>query len=248
MREHDDRTALVTGASSGIGRRTAAALARAGADVAVAAPKSERERLERLAADIEADHDSEALVVPTDVSEVAQVRRTVERTVETFGGLDVVVNNAGVGNPGPFDEVPIDEYRRLMGVNVDGMYFTARESIPHLRRSGGNLVFVGSIAGQYPSPGSAVYAASKWWVRGFAHSIAGTVGDDGVAVTVVNPSEVRTGIVVDGLPPSKERHAPGTVTEPETVAAAVVYAAAQSPPDSVSQLDLYRRDKLSEFR
>lgn len=243
MSDLQDTTALITGASTGIGREAARSLAREGADVAVAARREER--LDELAADIETDHDVDTLVVPTDVAEEAAVESMVERTVDAFGGLDVVVSNAGVGGPGSVTEVTTEEYRTLMGVNVDGMFFTARAALPHLRESAGNLIFVGSFAGQYPRPGNAVYAASKWWTRGFAHSLAGTVGDEDVAVTVVNPTEVRTDIGDDA--PMKERHDPGEVTEPETVADAIAFAARQSPPDTVNELDLYRRDKFGHF-
>jgi len=92
-----------------------------------------------------------------------------------------------------------------------------------------------------------VYAATKWWVRGFALSLEGAVGDDGVAVTVVNPTEVRTEFGSETDDPLAERYDPGEVTEPEDVADAIAFAAAQRPPNTVSELDLYRRDKFSHF-
>lgn len=241
----DGKAALVTGASAGIGRATARELGLQGADVALAARRTDR--LTELAEEIEAGADVEALVVPTDVSAVEEVHATVEETAETFGGLDVVVSNAGIGGPDDISTISVEEYHRLMGVNVDGMFYVTTAALPHLRRSSGNLIFVGSFAGQYPRPGNAVYAASKWWTRGFAHSLAGTVGGDGVGVTVVNPTEVRTEIGGGDAAPMQDRYEPGEVTEPETVAAAIAFAARQSSPDVVNELDLYRRDKFEHF-
>ena len=241
------KAALVTGASAGIGRETAMALARDGADVAIAARREER--LESMAADVESTHGVETLVVPTDVSEEASVEAMVTDAVAAFGGLDVVVANAGTGTgPGiPVEDLPTDQYRTVTDVNVDGMFYTARAALPHLRASAGTLVFVASFAGKYPRPGSPVYAATKWWTRGFALSLAGQVGDDDVGVTVVNPSEVRTEFGKeyredDEL--AKERFDPADVTNPEDVAEAIAFAARAEPPNAVTELDLYRRDKF----
>jgi NADP-dependent 3-hydroxy acid dehydrogenase YdfG len=130
------------------------------------------------------------------------------------------------------------------------MFFTARAALPHLRASSGILVFVGSFAGQYPRPGSPVYAATKWWTRGFALSLAGQVGDEDVGVTVVNPSEVRTSFgeeFGDEDAAFERRFDPGEVTEPDDVAEAIAFAATRDPPNAVTELDLFRRDKFGGF-
>ncbi|RBI62224.1 SDR family NAD(P)-dependent oxidoreductase [halophilic archaeon] len=242
----DDAATLVTGATAGIGRASARALAEAGADVALAARREER--LESLAADVEREFGVDALAIPADVSDEAQVEAMVDRTVDAFGGLDVVVNNAGLGREeGDLTDLSTEKYRQMMDVNVDGSFFTARAALPHLRESAGTLVFLGSFAGQYPRPGAAVYAATKWWTRGFALSLAGSVGEDGVGVTVVNPSEVRTKFGSEDDDPFEARFEEGEVTEPEEVADAVVFAATQEPPTTASEIDLYRRDKFEHF-
>jgi NADP-dependent 3-hydroxy acid dehydrogenase YdfG len=240
----DGRTAVVTGASSGIGSETARALAEAGAAVALAARR--RERLEELAASIEDATPSDALVVPTDVREEAEVEALVERTVADLGGLDLLVNNAGTAAGSDVEEMSTEAYRRMMEVNVDGMFFATRAALPHLRESGGTLVFVGSFAGKYPRPFNPVYAATKWWTRGFAQSVSAQVGDDDVAVTVVNPSEVRTEFGSDYGESFRERFDEGEVTEPEEVAEAVLFAASQEP-SMAAEVDLYRRDKFTMF-
>ncbi|WP_254546895.1 SDR family oxidoreductase [Halomarina pelagica] len=243
----DGEAVLVSGASAGIGRATAHALAADGANVAVAARREER--LRELAAEIADEHGVETLVAPTDVTDPDAVEETVERTVEAFGGLNVVVNNAAIGTSRgtAVDELPIEQFERVMRVNTDGMFFVARATLAHLRASNGVLVFVGSFAGKYPRPGAPVYAASKWWTRGFALSLAGHVGDD-VAVSLVSPSEVRTEFGREFREETNRDRLPeGEVHEPEDVADAVAFAARQEPPNAVAELDLFRRRKLEDF-
>lgn len=241
-----EETALVTGASAGIGRETARVLARDGATVALAARREDR--LEALAGEIETEFDTETLVCPTDVTDEQAVDRTLDRTLDEFGGLDIVVNNAGIIRFGDVENLETEKYRQVMDVNCDGTFFVTRASIPHLRESAGTLIFVGSFAGEYPRPGQPVYAASKWWTRGFALSIAGDLGEDDVAVTVVNPTEVRTEIGIQDDRPAHERFDPAQSAEPEEVAEAIVFAARQEPPNVITELDFYRRDKFASFR
>ncbi|WP_159903476.1 SDR family oxidoreductase [Salinirussus salinus] len=237
----DGRTAVVTGASSGIGAESARALADAGATVVLAA-RSE-DAIEEVAADIRETTEADAVAVPTDVTEEAAVEALVDEAVETFGGLDVLVNNAGVARGSDVEEMTTEEYRTMMAVNADGMFFATRAALPHLRETGGTLVFVGSFAGKFPRPFNPVYAATKFWTRGFAQSVSAQVGGD-VGVTVINPSEVRTKFG-DGWS-MEELYDEGEVTEPEEVAEAVVFAA-ECSPSMVSELDLYRRDKFEDM-
>jgi len=237
----NDSVALVTGASAGIGEATAHALAREGADVALAARREDR--LEAIAGEIESEFDVGTLVVPTDVRDEAAVEAMVEATVDEFGRLDVLVNNAGLGVGGDVEAATTEQYRLMMETNVDGVFFATRAALPHLRETEGNLVVVGSFAGQYPRPGNPIYAATKWWVRGFAHSLEGQVGTEGIGVTVVNPTEVRTEFGNEEGAAFQERFEPGEMTEPAEVADAVAFAAAQDR-STVHEIDLYRRDKL----
>lgn len=241
------KRAIVTGASAGIGRATARLLAEEGASVAVAARRERR--LTELAEEFGPDDDGEMLVVPTDVTETDQIDALVEETVEAFGGLDIVVSNAGLLPPSGIDDLTEDEYRKFMGVNVDGMYFLTKASLPHLRESDGNIVFVGSFAGTIPFPRSPLYAGSKWWVRGFANSLQGAEGMDGVAVSVVNPGEVRTEIGEAARGETNiDRYEPGEITEPREAAEAIVFAARQHPPNTVTELNLMRRTKYDNLR
>jgi NADP-dependent 3-hydroxy acid dehydrogenase YdfG len=243
----DGETAMVTGASSGIGAATARRLAAAGANVVLAARREER--LDEIADEVETEYGVDAAVVPTDVTDEDRVAALVETTVERFGSLDAVVANAGLGIDESVEEMSTETYRTMMDVNVDGAFFTAREAVPHLRETEGTLVFVGSFAGQYPRPGNPVYAATKWWVRGFALSLAGSVGEDGVGVSVVNPTEVRTefGSEDEEMDTFEDAFDPGEVTAPSEVADAVAFAVRQEPPTATTEIDLYRRDKFGHF-
>lgn len=239
----DGEAALITGASSGIGEATARALAREGAAVGLVARREKR--LETLADDI-ASAGGESLVLPADVREEEAVAAAVDETVEAFGSLDVVVGNAGLARGSDVASMTTEGYRAMMETNVDGSFFLARAALPLLRESEGTLVFVGSFAGQYPRPFNPVYAATKWWLRGFAHSVEAQVGEDGVAVSVVNPTEVRSEFGSEEGEAFEDQFDPGEVTEPEEVADAIVFAAEQDN-STVSELDLYRRDKFSEW-
>lgn len=235
--------ALVTGASSGIGYEAARTLARDGASVAVAARRAGK--LENLAEHITEEFEGKSLAVPTDVTQREQVESMVSRTVDELGGLDIVVNNAGTTTTKDLsiEELPLDQYHTVMDVNADGAFFTTQSSLPHIKASSGVIIFVGSVAGKYPRPKSPVYAATKWWTRGFALNLAGHVGEDGVGVSVINPSEVRTEVGKEHREElSKDKYDPGEVTEPSEVAEMISVAARQTSPNSVHELDIVRRD------
>jgi len=241
----DDRTVLVTGASSGIGRETVHAVAREGANVALAARREER--LRDIADEVEAEFDVETYVVPTDVTDETAVDGMIDETVGHFGSLDVLVNNAGLARGGDVADLGTEEFDVMMDTNCAGVFYATRAALPHLVESRGNLVMVGSFAGQYPRPANPVYAATKWWVRGFAASVQAQYGDDGLGVTVVNPTEVRTEFGGQGdSDPFKERFSEEEATDPEEIADAVAFAARhrESVPN---EIDLYRRDKFTDW-
>jgi len=128
------------------------------------------------------------------------------------------------------------------------MFYTARAAIPHLRETNGTAIFVASYAGKNPSPGAPLYAATKWWTRGFAKSLAGQVGTDDIAVSIVNPSEVRTEFGKEFENRPRRNATNGTkspVLEPSPTRSRS--PARQETPNTVSELDLYRRDKFSRL-
>jgi NADP-dependent 3-hydroxy acid dehydrogenase YdfG len=245
MQDIDGKTALVTGASSGIGKATVHRLAEEGVNIVLASRS--REELEQTAQKIEEKHEVETLVAPTDVTEYEQVEEMIDSAVDEFGALDIVVNNAGLAMTGDIEEMPVDHYETTNGVNIDGMFYTAKEALPHVKETEGNIVFLGSIAGQYPRGPNPVYAASKAWTISFAKSLSAQVGDEGVAVTVVNPSEVRTDFNSEEGTAFRDAFEEGSVSEPEDIADAIYFAVSQQKINTAEQIDLYRRDKLKDM-
>ncbi len=238
-----DRIAVVTGASAGIGAATCRALAAAGATV-VLASRSE-DRLTALADDLETDHGIDTLVVQCDVRDEAAVENLIETTVDQLGGIDVFVNNAGLARGSEVESMSTETYKTMQETNVDGMFYATRAAIPHVRERKGHLIFLGSFAGNYPRSFNPVYAASKWWTRGFAKSVAAQIGDDGVGVTVINPGEVRSEFQATDGRSFAEVFDEGDASEPKEVADAIVFAATRDG-SSLSEIDLNRRDKFAD--
>jgi len=180
--------ALVTGASSGIGAATARELASLGAAVALAARRADR--LDDLAGEIRAAGGT-ALVIETDVTDQYQAIAAVERTVEELGRLDTVINNAGVMLLGPVVDAPVDEWERMVDLNVKGLLYVAHAALPHLlaaaedgARRVADLVNVSSVAGRVPRLGSGVYNLSE--------SLRQEVTKRHVRVSLVEPGAVAT--------------------------------------------------------
>jgi NADP-dependent 3-hydroxy acid dehydrogenase YdfG len=192
----DGTAALVTGASSGIGEATARALAAQGAAVAVAARR--KERLDALVGQIEAAG-GRAVAIEADVTEHEQAVDTVERTVAELGRLDTVVNNAGVMLLGPIVDAPLEEWERMVALNVNGLLYVAHAALPHLLRAAedgprrvADLVNVSSVAGRRAMLGSGVYNATKFAVNAFTESLRQEVTDRFVRVSVIEPGAVAT--------------------------------------------------------
>ncbi len=195
----DGTVALVTGASSGIGHATALSLAARGATVALVARRTDR--LEELAATITADGGT-ALTLTADVVDAEQARAAVARTVEELGRLDTVVNNAGVMLLGPVVDAPVEEWDRMVDLNVKGLLYVAHAALPHLLaaaedgpRRVADLVNVSSVAGRVARNGSGVYNATKHAVGAFSESLRQEVTRRHVRVSLVEPGAVATELV-----------------------------------------------------
>jgi NADP-dependent 3-hydroxy acid dehydrogenase YdfG len=245
MQDVSGKTAVITGASSGIGEATAHKLAENGVNIVLASRT--KEKLEEIAGEIEKQHGTETEVFQTDVSSEEDVKNLFKETESCFEEIDIVISNAGLAMSGEVEDMPTEHYRKNNNVNIDGMFFTGREAISYLKETEGNLIFLGSIAGKYPRGGNPVYAASKAWTISFAKSLSAQIGDSGVAVTVVNPSEVRTDFNSEEGTAFKEAFEEGSVTEPESIAEGILFAAKQESTNTVEELDLYRRDKLGDM-
>ena len=201
---------IVTGASSGIGAETARELARRGALVALAA-----RRVEELA-DVERaiqDAGGQALAMPTDVMEARAVARLVERTVEVFGQVDVVVNNAGIGARLRYDQLAFEEIARIVQVNLLGAMLVSRAALPGmLERHHGAIISVASVAGLIAT--DPAYSATKFGLRGFALGLRRELRGTGVSVSLVSPGFIRT-------PLTAGRRGSGRLPGPEIVARAI---------------------------
>lgn len=196
MAELDGTVALVTGASSGIGEATAAALAAQGAAVALAARR--KDRLDALVSRI-SDSGGKALAIETDVTDQEQARATVERTVSELGRLDTLVNNAGQMLLGPILDAPTEEWDRMIALNLQGLLYCSHAALPHLLsaaesspRGVADLINISSVAGRVARVGSGVYNLTKWGVGAFSESLRQEVTKRNVRVSLVEPGAVAT--------------------------------------------------------
>lgn len=184
------KAVVVTGASSGIGKAIALRLADEGASVALAA--RDAQRLEALAAEC-GRRGGKAIGIPTDVAEEAQCRALIERSRETYGRIDMLVNNAGIDVVAKLDELrDLRLFQRVMDVNFYGTVSCTYYALPHLKETRGRLVNVSSIGGLLAVPFNTSYIASKFAVNGFSESLRTEVAGAGVSVTVICPSWVAT--------------------------------------------------------
>lgn len=185
------KVALITGASAGIGAALAREMARDGADLVLTARREDR--LRDLAREIEAIG-RHALVVGCDVTRDGDLERAVAAAVERYGRLDIAIANAGFGVAGPVEQLTLDDFRRQLETNVFGVLRTLYASLPELRKTRGQFVVVGSVAGHVPTAGTSAYSMSKFAVRGLAESIHDELAAGGVSVTLVSPGFVDSDI------------------------------------------------------
>jgi NAD(P)-dependent dehydrogenase (short-subunit alcohol dehydrogenase family) len=228
-----DKRAIVTGAAGGIGRATAVALAAEGARVAVV--DLQGDAAEQVAEEIRGSG-GEAVAVTADVSAEADVQRVVETAVESFGGVDVVFNNAGIIRRTTALDIDVDEWDRVFGVNVRSIYLMAKHVVPIMAQAGGgSIINTGSGWGLKGGGRALSYCASKGAVVNMTRALAIDHGPQGIRVNSVNPGDVNTGMLRDEarqlgqeegsfLAESADRPL-GRMGEPGEIAAAVVWLA-----------------------
>ncbi|MGW2563145.1 SDR family NAD(P)-dependent oxidoreductase [Streptomyces sp. NPDC001514] len=195
-RRLEGTVALVTGASSGIGHATALELAREGASVALVGRREDR--LTDLAAEI-TGAGGKALVVPADITTAQAAAEAVERTVEGLGRLDTLVNNAGLMLLGPAPGADLNDWRRMIDINLMGLMYTAHAAVPHLVKAAAeeprqvaDIVNIGSLAGRNAYAMSAVYSATKFGVGAFSEALRQELARQHVRVSVIEPGSVDT--------------------------------------------------------
>jgi NADP-dependent 3-hydroxy acid dehydrogenase YdfG len=228
----------ITGASSGIGEATALAAAGAGAAVALAARRTDR--IEALAQRI-TDTGGRALAITTDVSDEAQARAFVQRTIDELGRLDALVNNAGVMLLGPVKGADTDEWRRMVDANLYGVLYVTHAAVPHLIAQGrGHVLTVSSIAGVRASAGSAVYNATKFAVNAFSEALRQELAEHDVRVTSINPgaveTELRTHLSAEQQEAQRRRFADVTQLQATDIADTIVYVLGQPPHVSLNEI------------
>jgi len=227
MAVFEGQTVVVTGASSGIGKALCLALARQRPKLVLAA--RDETALEQVAGACR-QAGAETLVVPTDVAVEDECRRLVERSVEAFGRLDVLVNNAGIGMIARFEDVAeLSGYERLMRVNYLGCVYTTYYALPELRRTRGRIGVVASLTGLTGVPTRTAYAATKHALFGFYDSLRIELHGSGVSVTIVAPdfvvSEIhRRALGADGRPLGSSPMQEAKILSAEDCAAIIVRA------------------------
>jgi NADP-dependent 3-hydroxy acid dehydrogenase YdfG len=235
----EGKVALVTGASSGIGEATALALAAEGARVAAAARRGDR--LAVLVKRIE-ERGGQAIPLMVDVADEAQVRAMVHRTRDTWGRVDILVNDAGVARLGPIDGAKTEEWREMVNINLLGLMYATHAVLPLMKAQGsGHIVNISSVAGRKVQGGDAVYAATKWGVGAFSEALRQEVSPHHIRVTVIEPGVVATEMrehITDqaATDPTAARIRSIPPLASEDIAAAIVYAVTQPAQVDVNEL------------
>jgi NADP-dependent 3-hydroxy acid dehydrogenase YdfG len=240
MASLEGKAVAITGASSGIGEATALALAGAGAKVSLAA-----RRKDRLDALVEQIGDG-ALAIETDIGEEEQARAFIQQTKDELGGLDILINNAGVMLLGPLLAQQGDDWRTMVNVNILGLVYCSHAALAHMaEQQSGHIVNISSVAGRTTAAGSAVYNFTKWGVTGFSDALRQEASHVNVRVTCVEPGFVDTElqghntnpVVLDAI--EKARSSLDKVLESEDIAQAILFAVSQ--PDHVAINELLVR-------
>ncbi len=224
-RKLTNHVALVTGASSGIGEATARLLAQHGCDLVLVARR--RGHLETLAAELNRDEGGgSVLTLQVDITELDQVERAVEATLERYGKIDILINNAGVGRLDWLEDLdPVLQIDHQIRVNLLGSIFMTRAVLPHMQaRRQGHIIQMASAAGLIGAPTYSVYAASKFGLRGFTEALRREIKAWGIHVTVIYPGAVRTSFAQEDVMKRRTgiRSPRVIVLDPEDVAKAVV--------------------------
>jgi 3-oxoacyl-[acyl-carrier protein] reductase len=230
----EGHVAIITGAGRGIGRSIALALAGAGAHVALAA-RSPAE-LQAVQADVVAGG-GQAAVIPTDMGSEADVVRLARETVERFGRLDIVVNNAGMGTFGPLEQMTVEQWDRMMAVNARGPFILCREALPHLRRrERAFIVNISSVTGLKGYPGQAGYGASKHALMGMTKTLARELQGGHIRVHALCPGSVDTELIGQARPDLDR----SLLMKPEEIADIVLFLVTRRGNAMIDQIEVHR--------
>jgi NADP-dependent 3-hydroxy acid dehydrogenase YdfG len=241
-----DKVIVITGASSGLGEATAQHLSTLGAIVVLGARRVER--IEALAHEINTGG-GQALAVRTDVTDAAQVQALVDAAIAKYGRVDVMLNNAGLMPHSPLERLKIEDWDRMIDVNIKGVMYGIAAVLPHMiERRSGHIISVSSVAGHKVRPGSVVYSATKHAVRVISEGLRQEVKPYGLRTTIISPGAVDTELpdsiteadVAEGVRKFYE-----IAISPTSFARAVAYAIGQ--PDDVDINEILFRPTQQEY-
>jgi NADP-dependent 3-hydroxy acid dehydrogenase YdfG len=214
-----DKVVVITGASSGLGEAAARHLAQHGAKLVLGARRLEK--LKALAGDLSLGNDA---AVQTDVTQYAQVRHLVDHAVESHGRIDVIVNNAGLMPHSPLERGKVQDWDRMIDVNLKGVLYGIAAALPYMKaQKRGHIINVSSVAGHKVRPGSAVYAATKHAVRVISEGLRQEVKPYNIRTTVISPGAVATEL-------------PDSITEPDIAENVRKFYEIAIPADSFARM------------
>jgi short-subunit dehydrogenase len=227
------KTAIVTGASAGVGRATAIALAHHGANLVITARREER--LRQLCAEIESIG-VKAVYHAGDAAEESTARQTIDVAIKTFGQLDIVINNAGAGNYKDLVDTSAEDYDALMATNMRSGFLFSRHAAPlMIAQKSGTILFISSIAGLQGAAGEAVYCATKFAQVGFAQALDAELRKHGIKVGAICPGGIKTEFAI-GSGRTEESVRDSHMMDPADVAETIVFACLQPPNARIPQM------------
>ncbi|BCH08682.1 oxidoreductase [Mesorhizobium sp. 131-3-5] len=225
-----NKVVVITGASSGLGEAAARLLAKEGAKLVLGARRLDR--LEALAAELSLGKDA---IMQTDVTDVGQVRRLVDHAVKTHGRVAVIINNAGLMPHSPLERGKVEDWDRMIDVNIKGVLYGIAAALPHMKtQKSGHIINVSSVAGHKVGPGGAVYAATKHAVRIISEGLRQEVKPYNIRTTIISPGAVATEL-------------PDTVTEPDVAQGVrALYDRVAIPADSFARTVVFAMSQPDE--
>ena len=241
----EGKIVVITGASSGLGEATARHLSLRGATVVLGARRLDR--IDALAAEL-AGRGKKAIAVQTDVTQRAQVRHLVEAAVAAYGRIDVMINNAGLMPHSPLERLKVDDWDRMIDVNLKGVLYGIAAALPHMQRQkSGHIINVSSVAGHKVRPGGAVYSATKHAVRVLSEGLRQEVKPYNIRTTVISPGAVATELpdsITEADVAESVRKIYEVAVPADAFARAVAYAMSQ--PDEIDVNEILFRPTRQE--
>lgn len=236
MSQISEKSIIITGASSGIGEATARILADQGAKLMLAARREER--LDKLASEIETAGGTASYQI-VDVTQRSQVESLAQATLEQYGKIDVLINNAGVMPLSRLDKLLVEEWERTIDINIKGVLYGIAAVLPHMQKAqSGHIVNLSSVAGHRVFPTAAVYCGTKYAVRAISDGLRQEVGGY-IRCTIISPGAVATELTNSISDPEASRNIDQLkqiAIEPEAVARAIVYALEQPQEVDVNEI------------